>query len=219
MTKRANKGLLACKSMGASAFRRLVSVSMAVTWTVGAAFVAAPALAHSFSVTIVAADDESAALLPSVLRGFLVASAERDGHANETADGHLGGLDVLVTPLPADAALGVEGLFGPGSGGNYDVAVVLGGSAMAPDGTPGISTTTVVMRPGALPDQALWARSGPNTFNDSFTARFEGAPDEAAALGYNAARRIDLAVRDLGGISDPALLSDTLANTENGIEW
>ncbi|MDO8982322.1 hypothetical protein, partial [Cypionkella sp.] len=83
------------------------------------------ALAHSFTAALIVVGDNREAGLAEAVRGFLLAADERDGHANETSDGHLGGVDVHVLPLPRDAAGLVEDLIGtPTEPG--DVVVVLG---------------------------------------------------------------------------------------------
>jgi len=170
------------------------------------------AQAHSFSVAIVSDGVGGAEQLQAAVRGFLVASAERDGHSNETADGHLGGLDVFLVPLPAALAADIDGLIGE-MPDTFDVAVALGDAA-ALQGVGGVVATTAVMMPGVLPDPE--ERTG---FGESFRARFGVAPNDAAAQGYNAARRIDLAVRQIGEASQTELLRSALTNTAKGIRW
>ena len=68
------------------------------------------ASAHSFTAALLVVGEDREASLAEAVRGFLLAADERDGHANETSDGHLGGVDVHVLPLPRDAAGLVEGL-------------------------------------------------------------------------------------------------------------
>ena len=62
---------------------------------------ATPTLAHSFDVDIVFPQSATAAARDNFVREFRRASAERDSHAGEESDGHLGGLDVYsnVTEL------------------------------------------------------------------------------------------------------------------------
>ncbi len=55
------------------------------------------AAAHSFNVAFVASESGPRAEQGrQTLDGFFLSTRERDGHPNETADGHLGGLDVHV---------------------------------------------------------------------------------------------------------------------------
>jgi hypothetical protein len=184
-------------------------------WAAGAALwmvLSGVAQAHSFNVAIVSGEAGGSDQLQSAVRGFLVASAERDAHSNETADGHIGGLDVFLTPLPAALASDIAGLVGQASD-TLDVVVVLGDDATT-EGIRGIVAATVVVTPGTLPDPAQ--RTG---FVEKYVARFETQPTDAAAQGYNAARRIDLAVRQLGGTSQTNNLRDALADTADGTAW
>ncbi len=195
---------------------RKQSTRATMIWAAGAilaATLSGAAAAHSFSVAIIASDAESAARLPSVVRGFLVASAERDGHSDETADGHIGGLDVFVTPLPSEAANAITGLIGA-TPESYEVAIVLGANPAAAEDVQGVVATTIIMAPGALPSDAQ--RLG---FEEQYQARFRAPPDLAAAQGYNAARRIDLAVRRFGDLSETAAIRQALRDSAAGIEW
>lgn len=191
-------------------------VRTATIWSAGtflAAALSGAAAAHSFSVAILAADAASAEQLPSAVRGFLVASAERDAHPDETADGHIGGLDVFLIPLPTEAAEGIGGLIGTAPD-SFDIVVVTGDDLSGVDGVPGVIATTIIMTPGALPDDAQ--RSG---FTERYLARFAVQPDRAAAQGYNAARRIDLALRPFGGLSETDAIREALRETADGIDW
>lgn len=191
--------------------RILLGGALALALSAGAA------RAHEFTAAILAVGEGREARLAEAVKGFLLAADERDGHAAETSDGHLGGVDVQVLPLPPEAAGRVEGLVGapkepPG------VVLVLGpepeaGRARAEAGAAGI-----VLGAGALPSG--WADSGDP---DSFAARYRRAwsaePGAAAAEGYNAARRLDLAIRPSGGLTPRAAVVEALASSEGGIEW
>ncbi|SPH18265.1 hypothetical protein DEA8626_01797 [Defluviimonas aquaemixtae] len=181
---------------------------------------AGAALAHSFSIGILATGDGAEARLASAVRGFLIASAERDSHPDETSDGHIGGLDVHIVPLPGAAAAGIKGLMGTRPA-TLDFLLLLDGKASEPPrpGTlPGLTSDTIFLHPGELPE----TRQDPGRA-ESFAARFRAAygiaPDQAAAEGYNAARRIDLAVRPLGTVGDDAALVRSLTETQGRIEW
>lgn len=181
---------------------------------------AVPALAHSFSVGILATGDGAETRLASAVRGVLIASAERDGHPDETSDGHIGGLDVHVVPLPEAVAAGIEGLRGTRPP-VLDFLLLLDGKSPErpqPGTLPGLTPETIILHPGELPE--TWQDPGRA---QSFAARFRAAhgrdPDRAVAEGYNAARRIDLAVRPLDGVTDRAELVRSLAGTEDGIAW
>ena len=65
---------------------------MAALW-IGMSGVAS---AHSSTAALLVVGEDREASLAEAVRGFLLAADERDGHANETSDGHLGGVDVHV---------------------------------------------------------------------------------------------------------------------------
>ena len=181
--------------------------------------VGGPALAHSFSLAIVANGTVGPSDLRSAVQGALTASAENDGHSDETADGHLGGLDVFLIPLPEAAAQSIEGLVGSDVE-RLDFLVALGGVDLA--GFQGVTSRTIVLNPGDLPNPAIW--TGPRTpYLDSFSTRYQrrfgAAPDAFAAQGYFAARKIDHAVRESGGISNMEVTQRVLDASRQGIDW
>lgn len=73
-----------------------------------------PAQAHSFRMgLLVPVTGPDAETGREAVEGFLLATRERDGHPDETSDGHLGGLDVYVlvidTNRPESAVLAAIG--------------------------------------------------------------------------------------------------------------
>lgn len=175
------------------------------------------ALAHSFTAGLVVAGEAPAAGLAEAVRGFLLAADERDGHANETSDGHLGGLDVNVLPLPQEAAGSVTGLSGAPNP-TPDIVVVLG-DARSADALAAVDPAmSVIMPPGDLP-QGWEGQGAADGFADRYLRAYGTAPGKAAALGYHAARRIDAAVRPLGGVAPRANLETALRRTEAGFQW
>lgn len=173
--------------------------------------------AHEFTAAILAVGEGREEMLAETVRGFLLAADERDGHAAETSDGHLGGVDVQVLPLPREAAGRVEGLVGAPQE-PPEVVVVIGPEAEAAAAMASLDGKSIVFRPGALPDG--WAE---DTADGSFAARYRRAfgaePGEAAAEGYNAARRLDLAIRPLDGVEPRAAVENALTGTGSGIAW
>ena len=171
------------------------------------------AQAHSFSLALVSGETSGPERLEAAIRGVLLASDERDGHSDETSDGHLGGLDVYLSVFPAPAAGSIAGLKNVAQSG-FDIAIELEpgaiGATFAPD------PRAVVIGPGTSDGvpQAAMAR-----FARAFQSAYGVAPDSAARAGYNAARRIDLAVRALGGVGDRAALTRALAASEAGLDW
>lgn len=170
------------------------------------------AAAHEFTAALLVTGENREARLAEAVNGFLLAADERDGHPGETSDGHLGGVDVQLLPLPAEAAGQVVGLVGTPRT-PADVLVVIGPE---PDASPAFAG--VVLRPGVLPDG--WAAENDAS---SFAARYQSTygnpPTEAAALGYNVARRLDIAIRPLDGVAPAAALEAALAETASGIDW
>ena len=173
--------------------------------------------AHEFTVGILVVGKQPETRLAEAVRGFLLAADERDGHAGETSDGHLGGVDVQILPLPSELAGQVTGLTGrpetpPG------VVVVTGPEAEADAALAELEAAIVGLRPGVLPPGWSGDRSA-----DSFAMRYRRAygfaPTEAAAEGYNAARRLDLAIRPLDGITPQSALAVALSDTQSGIAW
>jgi hypothetical protein len=186
-------------------------VTLAVLLSGGAA------VAHEFTAAILVTGQNPETRLAEAVNGFLLAADERDAHSNETSDGHLGGVDVQVLPLPTEAAGLVSWLVGSPAD-EAGVVVVLGTEPATLPDVAAISPRTVTMVPGILP-QDWFEDAG----NDSFVARYRSAygtaPTEAAAQGYNAARRLDSAIRPLDGISPRVALEAALADTANGIDW
>ncbi|OYX21835.1 MAG: hypothetical protein B7Z04_01770 [Rhodobacterales bacterium 32-66-9] len=173
--------------------------------------------AHAFTAALLVVGEDREARLADAVRGFLLAADERDGHAGETSDGHLGGVDVNVLPLPQEAAGSVTGLSGAPDP-TPDIVVVLG-DARSPDALAAVDpAASVIMVPGDLPDG--WDGQGATEgFVGRYLRAYGTAPGEAAALGYHAARRIDAAVRPLDGVAPRADLEAALGRTEAGFQW
>lgn len=171
-------------------------------------------VAHEFTLAIRA---DNAGQLASAIRGVRLASTERDGHSNETSDGHLGGLDLIIQPEPVGADHGVDWLKRP-EGGVPDIILLMSGDADIVDGD---ASGGLAMGTGRLRPNIAWDDDGrsPDGFVARFRALFAQSPDLSAAMAYNAARRIDLAVRPLGSVADRAALAESLSDTRLGIDW
>lgn len=203
------------KNVMAQVRRRLGALGAAGTLAIAVSLAGTAVQAHSFSLSVITVGDDATARLESAVRGILLASQERDSHADEESDGHLGGLDVYIVAQPVDGAAPVSGLVGA-SPEIIDIAVVLGPDALAQQAISGIEFPTVAIRPGTI-------TAGLADPGSEFATRYETAygtkPNEAAIEGYNAARRVDLAVRPLGGAEDRDALIAALAETTGGIKW
>ncbi|MGQ0563854.1 MAG: hypothetical protein ACT4OK_02115 [Gemmobacter sp.] len=175
------------------------------------------ALAHSFTAALLVVGEDREANLAEAVRGFLLAADERDGHADETSDGHLGGVDVQVLPLPRDAAGLVEDLIGTPDE-PADVVIVLGAASAVGDAARAHQSASTVLMQEILPE-------GWDTDDrmDSFVARYRLAygtvPGVIAATAYVAARCLDIAIRPLDGVSPRAALEAAWRSTESGLPW
>ncbi|MEN8196259.1 MAG: hypothetical protein ABFS30_07060 [Pseudomonadota bacterium] len=170
--------------------------------------------AHSFNVALVIALAEpSAGDARQVRDGFLLASRERDGHPDEESDGHLGGLDVYLYPvdLERESLAGVRALL---QREEIDILAVIGPDEAADEIRPLVAgSQTLVLGPGRLRSASTEA------FTNAFQAAFGYPPATPAAEGYNTGRRIDAAVRPLGGVDDRTSLRRALDETRNGLDW
>lgn len=177
--------------------------------------------AHEFVVALQAVGAERDLILTDALGGFLLATEERDGHANETSNGHLGGLDVYIVPQLANVAARFPELKKAPSD-RPDIVAVIGASGdVAAEGVQ-IDGDGVVLRPGLLHDANGWTATDaqdPESFAARYIARFGQPASQWAVRGYNAARRIDAAVRPLGGVNDRAGLDRAFADSAEGIRW
>lgn len=203
---------------------RFVSKPIAALLLAGVSFpglVPGAAYAHEFVVELRAVGDARDQILTEALRGFLLATTERDGHANEASNGHLGGLDVYIAPRPTGVAARFPDLK-PAPPGGADIVAVIGAAQDVAVEAETIDDGSVILRPGRLHAENRWV--GEDALDaQGFAARYMvayGQPaSEWAARGYNAARRIDDAVRPLGGVDDRAALARAFADSVAGIRW
>jgi hypothetical protein len=168
-----------------------------------------PASAHSFQLgIIIPLSGPDAASGRHALDGMILATQERDGHPDETSDGHLGGLDSHLNPIDSVLAADPDWLRDHLSRAQLDVVT----AAVPMDEIPALArafenASAVFCPPGAgpVPPYGLDdpASSG---FVAAFWGTFAYAPTASAARGYNAGRAVDAAVRALGGVADKAEL-------------
>ncbi|SFF25183.1 hypothetical protein SAMN04488523_1394 [Sulfitobacter brevis] len=177
------------------------------------------AIAHNFVVTLDATGAAHPVQLDSAVQGMRLAAGERDSHAAETSDGHLGGIDLFIRFRPANAGDGIEWL----KGAPDKVATIIvdfSGSETAMSQVA--SGGAVVIGPGALPRDEIWSADTvdlPTGFAARYLANFGSMPDRRAAQGYNAALRIDQAVRSSGAVLDSDTLRQSLDLSAEGIDW
>lgn len=173
---------------------------------------AASAAAHEFGMAVVAPFTVEAEFGEGVLDGLLFAASERDGHPGQTSDGHLGGVDVHF--FPVDSAGGLRATIAELM--RIDAPVVYLAApadwhAALADALP--AAVFALGRQPAATDPAV----------GEVSARFEaatGRPMSASArIGYNAGRRIDLAVRLLDGTEPRDALRRSLRQSAGGMDW
>jgi hypothetical protein len=175
------------------------------------------ALAHSFTAALLVVGEDREASIAEAVRGFLLAADERDGHANETSDGHLGGVDVHILPLPKDAAGLVEGLIGTPAE-PADVFVVLGSGPAASSAARAYDSIGAVLVQEVLPTG--WESDARMAeFMTRYRLDYGAAPGVMAATAYLAARRLDVAIRPLDGVSPRAALEEAWRATASDLPW
>jgi hypothetical protein len=175
-----------------------MKVVLAVLAVAAGLSVASPALAHSFDTVFVLPISGRQAEAGNQARdGFMFVAREREDHPDETADGHLGGLDVYLRLVDSKAD-------------ENDVVTRVGDlTQRAADDTPWIVApaallATIQRQVGgaetivldlSTPLQADVRTMDGRPFKAAFEAAFGYAPTLAVFAGYAAARQIDTAVR------------------------
>ena len=181
----------------------------AAALSLGAVIVPTPSAAHSFEIAVIAHYSGPRAHEGNNLwHGMRVATREADGHALETSDGHLGGVDshLIRIDTAAGAAKVVQQLKRFIDAQGLAIAVIGPGEAALRGAWPAALKSVVVLAnpaeaaqwPGAFAPPRIGGERG-NRFETSYRHFYKHAPDAAAHGGYAAARLIDAAVRPLDG--------------------
>ncbi len=182
----------------------------AVLATICLLALAPAALAHSFNVTLLVPIDSSDKTGDAV-EAFLLASGERDAHAGEESDGHLGGLDVYLEVIAANYLTFPPEIAVMESAPDIIAELANALSGRGFEGMLDGAGPAMVKIPALTPeDERAYLMSGPAPFAVRFEERTGRAPGEIATLAYVAARRIDEAVRALGGVEERAALARLL---------
>jgi len=156
------------------------------------------ALAHSFdTVFVVPVSGPQAEAGTQARDGFMFAAGERDGHPNETADGHLGGLDVFLlivdsTEGDGDVVAKVRELTQRGADDVPRIVAPAGLLAAVRRQVDGVYMMAIDLFGPAQVD--ILTMNG-RPFSAAFQDAFGYAPTKAVFAGYAAARQIDTAVR------------------------
>ncbi len=169
-----------------------------------------PVWAHSFNVGFMAPlSGPDAQQGKRALDGFLLATRERDSHAFEESDGHLGGLDSYVIRI--DSGPGVEAVRGRldallrGEGivflTGVSVSETLAAAGAMPDDSQSIVVEpedSVAYRSAVRSPESLVTMNG-ISFPAVFREAYGYEADEDAVGGYIAARIIGAAVSAVEG--------------------
>jgi ABC-type branched-subunit amino acid transport system substrate-binding protein len=198
--------------------RRKVVVLL-LTMIAAPVFTQDPALAHRFNVALVVPlSNATSAQGGQIREGFMLATKERDSHPDQESDGHLGGLDVYVTVVDerGDLAADIARIV---TQDEIDIVAAFGSEAsLSLIGKLLEEGNVVLLSPGESPF-AEPGLPGVAAFIAAYERQHGGKPSSHAAQGYNAARRIDAAVRVQGGVEDTASLRRVFRETARGFTW
>ena len=148
------------------------------------------------------------------VNGFKLAASERDGHSNEEADGHLGGLDVYLLPVDtnggrAKALTRIRTLIQK-TGLQFL-------SGRIPITWMGDLQKMLQQGPAILLDSARFSLRENRTLDgvtltQAYGRKFGNQPSPSARMGYSLARLLDRVVRITGDdFSNPARVMAALA--------
>lgn len=184
----------------------------------GLSIVSAGVQAHAFTVLLVSSfSGVNAAIGPAVRDGFLLASAEQDAHLDETANGHLGGLDVHLLYFDIVTNNLTTQLSDRLKQGDIDI-VMLPTSKQLTALIAVIEPLNMVLATLSHPVTKLTdvVCNGDNFgqhINKTFSQRFYYQPDRYVAQGYQLARAIAVAVRQFGGVANKLGLQNGLVDS------
>ena len=178
-----------------------------------------PAYAHRFYVALVVPlSNAEADLGRQYHRGFMLATTERDSHPDEESDGHLGGLDVYVSVIDSQGEVRTE-IERMVAQDRIDIVTVIGsGKTLSLAGKLLDGKNITLLPPGQSPFSQP-EMPGVAAFTSAFESHYGDPPSAHAAQGYNAARRIDVAVRTQGGVDDTEELARSFRQTASGFTW
>ncbi len=178
-----------------------------------------PALAHRLNVALVIPLSKAASVQGRQIRkGFMLATTERDGHPDQGSDGHLGGLDVYVAVIDerGDVAADIGRI---ATQGEVDIVAAFGSEKTLSLIRKLLDGKKVAL---LLPGLSPFSKSdlpAVAAFISAYERAYGSKPSSRAAQGYNAARRIDVAVRAQGGVDDTASLLRIFSETARGFTW
>ncbi len=177
------------------------------------------ALAHSFNVALVIPLSGGAeAEDRQVLAGFMLATAERDGHPDQESDGHLGGLDVYVSVIDGSGDI-ANAVRYAARRGRADIFVVFGPESTRSLVGELLKNTGAVLLPPVQSPFSNPEAPGVAAFISAYEREHGARPSTGAARGYNAARRIAAAVRAQGGAGDKGTLRSHFLKSARDFTW
>ncbi len=198
---------------------------MKISGKIGAAIVMAgalltsPAFAHSFNVALVIAlSGEQEEAGRQFRDGFMLATTERDAHANQESDGHLGGLDVYVSLLDVNG-IGQDAILEFARQNDIDIVIGPWGAetlSLSENALAGQGGS--LLSPGSVP-QVDGEGVNVAAFGENFERAYGVVPGADATQGYNAAQRVQIAVREQAGVGDFEALARSFAETAGGFDW
>ncbi len=178
-----------------------------------------PALAHRFNVALLIPLSNAASIQGRQIReGFMLATTERDSHPDQESDGHLGGLDVYVTVIDGQGDVSAD-IVRIATQGEVDIVVAFSSETTLSLIGKLLDEKNVAL---LLPGQSPFSESdlpAVSAFISAYESAYGGTPSSYAAQGYNAARRIDVAVRAQVGVDDTASLLRNFRETGHGFTW
>ncbi len=196
-----------------------ISSKIAATIAMAGALLAGPAFSHSFNVMLVvplSGEQEEAGA--QFRNGFMLATTERDAHANQESDGHLGGLDVYVSVLDLNEVADSDV---SDFAAQNDINIVIATGDMATISktrallaAQGVGLLITGVAPQVNSEMAVVA-----AFRANFERAYGAVPVAEAVQGYNAAQRIEIAVRSQAGVGDGEALALSFEETAGGFEW
>lgn len=198
-----------------------------LTWLAAVLILSATsAAAHSFNVALLVPLSGAGAAAGSQMQdGFMLATRERDSHADQESDGHLGGLDVYVYPADSEGAdageigrmlqsrdIDIVAIAAPGEA--FDRIAKLAGDA----------ASAVIRVTEGVPlsqggSEAADPTGAAGAFIEAFRSAYGYSPTLAAAQGYQVARRVDQAVRAEAGVDDKLGLAARFRESEVEFAW
>ncbi len=181
---------------------------------------ASPALAHRFNVVLIVPLSGAEIELGEQYRnGFFLATTENDAHPDETSDGHLGGLDSYISFIDAAGDINgqVQNIISEGQA-NIVVGAFVENSVISQIAPLLEQANIALLSPGISPFEQS---NSPQVerFTTLFEQQYSVKPSEQAAQGYNAAWRIDEAVRAQGSTDSATEIMSSFSQNAENFSW